>query len=80
MALGIRAVVKKTRHLYISGQTRIHLDDVEGLGHFMELEVVLTPGQSEAEAQAIAEEMMHTLGIRKETLIEGAYVDLLESH
>ncbi|MDK1029696.1 MAG: class IV adenylate cyclase [Anaerolineae bacterium] len=80
MALGIRAVVKKTRHLYISGQTRIHLDDVEGLGHFMELEVVLTPGQSEAEGQAIAEEMMHTLGIRKETLIEGAYVDLLESH
>ncbi len=40
-ALGSKIVVRKTRHLYISGQTRIHLDWVEGLGTFMELEVIL---------------------------------------
>lgn len=39
MALGVRGVVKKTRHLYIHDQTRIHVDDVEGLGKFVELEV-----------------------------------------
>ncbi|MCI0614580.1 class IV adenylate cyclase, partial [bacterium] len=39
LAYGIRGVVKKTRYLYIVGQTRVHLDDVEGLGQFMELEV-----------------------------------------
>lgn len=38
-ALGVRGVVKKTRHLYIHQQTRIHIDDVEGLGKFVELEV-----------------------------------------
>jgi predicted adenylyl cyclase CyaB len=78
LALGVRGVVRKTRSLYLSGQTRIHLDDVEGLGQFMELEVVLQEGQSEAEGQAIAEELMTRLGVQKEDLLEGAYMDLLE--
>ena len=78
LALGIRGVVRKTRFLYLAGQTRIHLDDVEGLGQFMELEVVLREGQSEAEGQAIAEELMTRLGVQKEDLLEGAYMDLLE--
>ena len=78
MALGVRGVVRKTRYLYLAGQTRIHLDDVEGLGQFMELEVVLREGQSDAEGQAIAEDLMTRLGVRKEDLLEGAYMDLLE--
>jgi len=32
LAYGIRGVVRKTRYLYLVGQTRVHLDDVEGLG------------------------------------------------
>jgi predicted adenylyl cyclase CyaB len=78
LALGVRGVVRKTRSLYLSGQTRIHLDDVEGLGQFMELEVVLRDSQSDAEGQTIAEELMARLGVRKEDLLEGAYMDLLE--
>ncbi len=77
-ALGVRGVVRKTRLLYLVGQTRIHLDDVEGLGCFMELEVVLRPGQSDAAGQAIAEDLMHKLGVAKEDLLEGAYMDMLE--
>lgn len=42
MAYGIRNVVRKTRHLYRVGRTRIHIDEVESLGHFLELEVVLS--------------------------------------
>ena len=38
-ALGIKGVVKKNRTLYMVGQTRVHVDQVEGLGDFMELEV-----------------------------------------
>ena len=79
LALGVRGVVKKIRYLYMVGQTRIHLDEVEGLGHFMELEVVLRERQSDAEGQAIAEDLMRRLGVREELLIEGAYMDLLES-
>jgi predicted adenylyl cyclase CyaB len=79
LALGVRGVVRKTRHLYMVGQTRIHLDEVEGLGHFMELEVVMQAGQSEAEGQSIAEDLMRRLGVREDALLEGAYLDLLES-
>ena len=78
LALGVRGVVRKTRYLYLAGQTRIHLDDVEGLGQFMELEVVLRDGQTDAEGKAIAEELMTRLGVRQEDLLEGAYMDLLE--
>ena len=72
--------MKKIRYLYTVGQTRIHLDEVEELGQFMELEVLLREDQSDAEGQAIAEDLMRRLGIRDEALIEGAYMDLLEDH
>lgn len=79
LAYGIRGVVRKTRYLYLVGQTRVHLDDVEGLGHFLELEVVMQEGQSDAEGQAIAENLMADLGVESRDLLEGAYMDLLES-
>ncbi len=77
-ALGVRGVVRKRRYLYMSGQTRIHLDDVEGLGQFVELEVVLRADQTDAEGQAIAEDLMSRLEVRPEDLLEGAYMDILE--
>ena len=79
LAHGIRGIVRKTRYLYLVGQTRVHLDDVEGLGQFMELEVVLQDGQSDAEGQATAEDLMAALGVERSDLLEGAYMDLLES-
>lgn len=78
-AYGVRQTVVKARTLFMSGQTRIHLDAVEGLGDFMELEVVLTPGRSAAEGHATARDLMSRLGIRDEDLLEGAYADLLEN-
>jgi predicted adenylyl cyclase CyaB len=77
-AYGVRGIVNKIRHLYFVGQTRIHLDEVKGLGNFIELEVVLQPGQTNAEGQAIAENLMRRLGIMDRDLIASAYVDLLE--
>jgi predicted adenylyl cyclase CyaB len=77
-ALGVRGVVRKTRTLYWTGQTRIHLDDVEGLGTFLELEVVLEPGQSTSDGSEIARQIMERLNIREVDLVESAYIDLLE--
>ena len=77
-ALGVRGVIRKRRTLYLVGQTRVHLDEVERLGEFVELEVVLRPEQSDAEGQAIAQDLMTRLGVRKEDLVEGAYMDILE--
>jgi len=79
LAYGVRGVVRKTRYLYLVGQTRVHLDDVEGLGQFLELEVVMEEGQGDAEGQAIAEGLMASLGVERTDLLEGAYMDLLES-
>jgi len=75
--LGRVGRVKKERTLYLIGQTRVHLDRVEGLGDFLELEVVLRPEQSESEGKEIADALLATFGIEKRQLIAEAYVDLL---
>ena len=75
-ALGVRAVVLKKRVVHMVGRTRIHLDRVEGLGEFIELEVVLDPDEPATDGIRVAEELMSKLEIRKADLIESAYVDL----
>ncbi len=77
LAYGAVGRVRKTRTLCFIGSTRIHLDDVEGLGHFLELEVVLTPEQTIEDGQAIAEDLMQKLSIEPSKLVRRAYVDLL---
>jgi predicted adenylyl cyclase CyaB len=77
VTLGRIGMVKKTRTLYLIGQTRVHIDEVGGLGEFLELEVVLRPGQSEVEGESIAMALLRELGIGQEQLIAEAYVDLL---
>ena len=76
-ACGLAGRVRKRRWLLLAGQTRIHLDRVEGLGDFMELEVVLREGQPEAEGVAIAEALMRDLGLQQAERLAGAYLDLL---
>ncbi len=76
-ALGILGVVRKQRHLYMRGPTRIHLDKVEELGTFLELEVVMKPGQSTVQGEDLARELMGKLNIQPEDLLAGAYLDLL---
>ena len=76
-ALGIRGVIRKRRQLYHVGRTRIHLDEVDGLGHFLELEVVLHDDQDVADGAATARRIMHDLGVVEEDLVPQAYIDLL---
>jgi len=76
-ALELRGVVSKIRTVIMVEQTRLHFDDVKELGKFIEIEVVLKEGQTEIEGRVIAEALMEKLGILKEDLIEGAYIDLI---
>lgn len=74
-SLGIKGEVRKIRHLFLHDQTRIHLDQVEQLGNFMEFEVCLKTGQNIEYGTEIANELMIKFGIQQEDLIAGAYLD-----
>ncbi len=76
-ALGVRGRVRKRRWLLLAGATRIHLDRAEGLGDFVELEVVLQPGQSDADGERTAAALMHALDLAEAPHIAGAYLDLI---
>jgi adenylate cyclase class IV len=77
-ALGQVGRVIKTRTLYRVGRTRIHIDRVDRLGDFMELEVVLHDDEPAAAGMHEAHELMTALGIPESALVERAYVDLLD--
>ena len=76
-ALGVIGRVRKQRTLYLIGRTRVHLDRVEGLGDWLELEVVLAPGEASASGEAEARTLLARLGVADADLVAGAYVDLL---
>ena len=76
-ALGVRGIIRKKRTLYMFGQTRIHLDNVSGLGKFAEIEVVLSPGQTTSEGIDIAHSLMQRLEISESDLIDAAYIDMM---
>jgi predicted adenylyl cyclase CyaB len=79
-ALGVRGIVQKRRELFMAGRTRMHLDDVRGLGHFLELEVVLDDGEPAAHGEREAHDLLDKLGVDASALIATAYIDLLPPH
>ena len=68
--------VRKSRDLLMWGGTRIHLDEVDGLGTFIELE---TEGDSRGPA-AMREEherVITALGLDRAGFLAGSYADML---
>jgi predicted adenylyl cyclase CyaB len=81
LAYGAVGRVRKHRTLFLAGRTRIHLDAVEDLGDFLELEVVLHEGEPLENGVREAQRLMQQLGVTPSQLIDQAYVDLLaEAH
>jgi predicted adenylyl cyclase CyaB len=78
-ALGATGRVKKQRLLYLIGRTRVHLDHVDGLGDFLELEVVLRDGEAAETGVDEAHVLLKRLGVPPASLIAGAYIDLLNA-
>jgi predicted adenylyl cyclase CyaB len=77
LALGECGRVRKQRTLFLVGNTRIHLDEVEDLGDFMELEVVLSGDETVAQGIETTHRIMHQLSVSDQDLVDRAYVDLL---
>lgn len=75
--LGTVADVRKVRGLLLLRGVRIHLDDVEGLGTFVELEAVVGPAGDEAACHAEVAALREALGIADSDVEATGYVDLL---
>lgn len=77
LAYGAVGRVRKHRTLFLAGRTRIHLDAVEDLGDFLELEVVLDDDEPLENGIREAHRLMQQLDVTPSQLIDRAYVDLL---
>ncbi len=77
LTAGQGVTVRKRRTLYLIGQTRVHLDRVDVLGDFVELEVCLTESQSNEAGRVIANDLVDRLGLDSAEKIAVAYADLL---
>jgi homotetrameric cytidine deaminase len=74
-ALGTLAVVDKERHLLLWHGVRIHLDDVAGLGSFVELEGVADAGSDLLAELELVTQLTEALGIAPERILRTSYSD-----
>lgn len=72
-AIGIRGVVVKRRRLLLWRSVRIHLDEVERLGSFIELEAVAPPDSDLAHEHRLVAELRDALAITDERLVGRGY-------
>jgi homotetrameric cytidine deaminase len=76
---GVDVVVEKRRRLLLWETVRIHLDEVEGLGSFLELEAVAEPDSDLAREQRQVAQLREALQIGDDALREGSYADAVRA-
>ena len=76
-ALGARAVVEKRREIYLYHNVRIHLDDVSGLGRFVEFEAVLDAKSQEEGGHRQVEELCRLFGLSSKEFVDRSYLELI---
>lgn len=73
-SLGIKAIVNKRRLLFLFNDTRIHIDEVDGLGNFIEFEVPIMSDSTEAKSEM--NYLIGQFGVHETDYIKCSYVDL----
>jgi predicted adenylyl cyclase CyaB len=77
-ALGVLAVVDKRREIYFIGNVKFHVDAVEGLGGFVEIEAQSAAGErTEEELLAQCRQYLELFGISPQDYVDVSYSDLL---
>ncbi|MEI6732184.1 MAG: class IV adenylate cyclase [archaeon] len=77
-SLGIQVVVDKKREIYFIENVKIHLDDVAGLGFFVEVEAIDKTGKiGKEKLQEQCDHYQSLFGIEKKDMVSGSYSDLL---
>ena len=75
--LPVWVTVRKERELWLVAHTRVHLDTVENLGTFLEVESLVSRSNTLARAQASATELLKLLRPVLGELIDAGYADML---
>jgi predicted adenylyl cyclase CyaB len=75
-ALGVVAEVRKERTVLMRANVRLHLDRVEALGQFGEIEAVIPEGSDPERSRAAVDELLAALQINRESLIDVSYFEL----
>lgn len=77
-SMGIKVIVKKRREIYYIDNVKFHIDEVPGLGSFMEIEAGnLIADLSKEELQRQCDFYIKEFGIRNEDIINVSYSDML---
>jgi adenylate cyclase class 2 len=76
-ALGVAAVVDKVREIYFVDNVKIHLDRVQGLGKFLEVEALVQKGKLR-HGRKQAEQMKDLFGVMPEDILSRSYSDLIQ--
>jgi predicted adenylyl cyclase CyaB len=71
------AIVRKRRALLLLENVRIHLDDVEGLGTFLELEAVVDAHHDDAACRLQVADVLEALGLARSQPIRASYGELI---
>ena len=70
-------MIRKSRRIYLYQNVRIHLDEVESAGSFLEFEAVLDDSISDAAGHAQVQQLRREFGIAAADLLAGSYGDML---
>ncbi len=76
-ALGVKVVVDKQREIYFIGNVKFHIDQVQGLGGFVEVEAIGTDANRD-ELLRQCRDYLELFGINEQDLVDGSYSDLLD--
>jgi len=69
--------VRKKRELWLRDDVRVHVDDVAGLGRFLEIEVPVRTGRTAAAARRVMAALVRELDITRTSMLADSYADLL---
>jgi predicted adenylyl cyclase CyaB len=76
-ALGVRGEVQKQRRIYLWHNVRIHLDEVRGLGPFVEFEAILSSPEDETASSRRLIQLSAALALAPADHLGPSYADLL---
>ncbi len=74
---GIKCVVDKKREIYYIGNIKIHLDSIEKLGSFVEIEASSDNKSEEDKLRKQVADCIKKFGIKKSDLIKESYSDMV---